>query len=44
MLYRIEVALLIGGIYAIVPAKALSFLVGDGKYQLNEQLHDYLEC
>ena len=34
MLLRLEIALLIGGIYAIVTAKAPSFLVGHGEYQV----------
>ena len=34
MLLIIEIAMLIGGIYAIVSAKIPSFLVGGGKYQI----------
>jgi len=34
MLLIIEIAMLIGGIYAIVSAKVPSFLVGGGKYQI----------
>ena len=34
MLLIIEIAMLIGGIYAIVTAKVPSFLVGGGKYQV----------
>lgn len=34
MLLIVEIAMLIGGIYAIVTAKVPSFLVGGGKYQV----------
>ncbi len=34
MLFIVEIAMLIGGIYAIVSAKVPSFLVGGGKYQV----------
>lgn len=34
MLLIIEIAMLVGGIYAIVSAKVPSFLVGGGKYQV----------
>ena len=34
MLLIIEIAMLIGGIYAIITAKVPSFLVGGGKYQV----------